>query len=221
MRSIPLVVTLVLIAAATSGCMGGFHSINGSGHVVTETREVSGIKGVEVAGSGKIILQQGDTERVEITADDNLMQYLTSEVTGSKLTLGTKDWVNVDPTDKVIYKVFVKDLNSLGISGSVEVEADGVRTDSLTVAVSGSGDIRISGQADEQKIAISGSANYEGQNLKSKETSLVVSGSGKAVLAVSEKLDVQVSGSGDVEYIGEPKVTQSISGSGSVKQRRS
>ena len=220
MRRALSVVIVAAVAIAASGCMH-LNAIEGSGHVVTETREVSGVKGVEVVGSAKVILKQGDTERVEITADDNLMEYLTTDVTGSKLTLGTKDWVNLDPTDKVIYKVFVKELNSLGISGSAELEAEGVRTDSLMVAVSGSGDIRISGEAGMQKIAISGSANYEGEDLKSKETSLVVSGSGKAVLAVSEKLDVQVSGSGDVEYIGDPKVTQSISGSGSVKQRRS
>lgn len=219
MRIVPYFVAVVLTGIVSSGCMG-FNSIEGSGHVVTETREVSGFTGIEVSGSGKVLLEQGDEERVEITADDNLMQHLSSDVTGSKLTLGTKDWVNLDPTDTIIYKVFVKDLKSLGISGSVVVEASGVRTDSLMVAVSGSGDIKISGEAEEQQIAISGSANYKAEDLKSKEVSLVISGSGEAVLAVSEKLDVQVSGSGDVQYIGDPKVTQSISGSGSIKQRK-
>jgi len=218
MRSIPLVVTLAFVALVTNGCMG-MNSIHGSGNIVSETREVSGITGIEVNGSGKIILKQGDTERLEIVADDNLMEHLSSDVSGSKLTLGTRNWVNINPTEKVLYKVWVKDLTSLGISGSAEVEADGVHTDSLLVAVSGSGDIRVSGEAGVQKISISGSANYEGGDLKSREASLVVSGSGKAVLAVSEKLDVQVSGSGDVEYIGTPEVTKSISGSGSVKPR--
>jgi hypothetical protein len=193
--------------------------VTGSGKVVTETRDVHGFTGVEVSGDAKVEIEQGDTERVEITADDNIMQYLQSEVSGSQLRLGPKN-VSLSTKDRIVYKVFAKNISSLAASGSVSIEAKNLKTASLDVAISGSGDVNIAGEADSQKIAISGSANYKAGELASKETALAISGSGKALVAVSDKLDVQVSGSGDVEYIGTPQVTQSISGSGSVKQRK-
>jgi hypothetical protein len=68
-----------------------------------------------------------------------------------------------------------------------------------------------------QKIAISGTADYKGESFNTKDTSISISGSGKAVLAASDRLDVQVSGAGEVRYIGEPKVTKSIAGAGIVE----
>jgi hypothetical protein len=211
---------VVLISAMTAvGCMG-LNRIGGSGKVITDSRNVTGFSGVEVSGDARVEVEQGDVERVEITADDNLMPYLLSEVVGSRLRLGPKNLVNLDPTERIKYKVFTRNLSSLDASGSVSIDAKNVKTDSLELAISGSGDIKIDGEASTQKIAISGSANYNAEHLNSKEATLAISGSGKAVLAVSDKLDVQVSGSGDVEYIGTPMITQNISGSGSIRQRK-
>lgn len=217
MRIVQTVLVLAL-AILNTGCFG-MNSVRGSGNVITESRDVSGFTDVEVSGAAKLIVEQGDTESLSITADDNLMQYLTSEVQGSKLRLGTKDFTSMSPTEDIIYRLSVKKLNSVGISGSVAADLKGIRTDSLTVAVSGSGEITVSGEADSQEIAVSGSAEYEAENFKTREASISISGSAKAVVAASEKLDVRVSGAGEVEYIGDPQVTKSISGSGSIRPR--
>ena len=216
MRVLQFRALLVLaFAAAASGCMG-MDNVHGSGKVITDKRSVSGFTGVEVSGDAKVVIEPGDTESVEVVADDNLMQYLDAEVRDSKLVLGPKNLTSLAPTERVTYRIVAKTLKSLDASGSVSVEAKGVQTDSLSVSVSGSGEIEISGEAKEQKVVISGSANYEAENLNSRDASITISGSGNAVVAVSDKLDVQVSGSGNVEYIGSPQVTKSISGSGSV-----
>ena len=218
MRTLKFAVVLALACLASS-CFGfgGGDTMRGSGNIKTESRSVSDFTGVEVSGSAKLIVEQGQTENLTITADDNLLQYLTSEVKSSKLMLGTKDYVSLQPTAPITYTLTVKRLNTLGASGAVIVDAKDLHTNELTVAVSGSGDITVSGEADAQKIAVSGSADYKGESFKTKDTSISISGSGKAVVAASNLLDVQVSGSGDVKYIGEPKVTKSISGSGSVE----
>jgi hypothetical protein len=152
-----------------------------------------------------------------VTADDNLLPYLASEVAGSKLMLGTKGLVFVSPTEPITYNLTVKKLNAIGASGDITVDAKDIQTDSLAVAVSGSGDVSISGESAEQKIAISGSADYKAENFKTKDTSIAISGSAKALVAVSTRLDVKVSGSGDVRYIGKPEITKEISGSGNVE----
>jgi hypothetical protein len=132
------------------------------------------------------------------------------------LTLGTEG-TSLSPTSPIIYNLTVRKLNSLAIAGAITVDARDIRTDSLTVAVVGSGDFSISGEASAQKIAIAGSVDYKAENFKTKDTSIAINGSGKALVAVSGRLDVQIMGSGDVSYIGEPAVTQNIAGAGSVK----
>jgi hypothetical protein len=199
--------------------MGG-NIIGGSGHVVTETRNVSGFTGVGVSGDAQVLVEQSDMERVEIRADDNLMEHLTSDVVGSKLVLGPRNLVGVRPTQRIIFKVFAKSLLDLETSGSISAEVKDVKSESFNVALSGTGDIKVSGETSKQTVSISGSGSFNGEHFASKEASLNISGSAKVVMAVSEKLDVQISGSGDVEYIGTPQVTQNISGSGAIRQRK-
>jgi len=209
--------TLFLVMLGLVSACFGLNSLHGSGNVKTEARTVKGFDRVDVSGSAKLIIEQGESESLTITADDNLLDYLTSDVEGSKLILGVKSGNSLQPTAPITYKLIVKKLNAIGASGSITVDAKDIQTDSLTVAVSGSGELSISGNSNEQKIAISGSANYKAESFSTKDTSISISGSGKAVLAASNRLDVEVSGAGEVRYIGEPKITKNISGSGIVE----
>src|SRR5687767_1144824 len=61
-----------------SGC--GLKTVDGSGNVVVEQREVSGFSAVSMSGFGELIIQQTGKESLSITADDNLLPLLTSKV---------------------------------------------------------------------------------------------------------------------------------------------
>jgi hypothetical protein len=201
------------LAFGVSAC----NAKRGSGNMKTESRPVSGVHSVEVSGSAKLIVEQGETESLSVTADDNLLQYLTSDVNGSKLTLRTEGAMSRSPTAPITYNLTVKKLNAIGASGEVTIDAKGIQTDSLAVAVSGSADISISGESPDQKVAISGSADYDAKDFNTKDTSIAISGSAKAVVAVTNRLDVKFSGDGQVQYVGMPEITKEISGSASVE----
>ena len=79
--------------------------VNGSGHVETETRQVSGFTGIDLAGSGEVTIEQGDAESLTIEADDNVLPELTSEVSDSVLTLGTKPGTTVRTLNPIRYRV--------------------------------------------------------------------------------------------------------------------
>src|SRR5262245_21825765 len=197
----------------------GFGGIRGSGNVITESREVSGFTAVSFGGSGQLVIEQSGAESLTITADDNLLPYLTSEVQGHTLRLETKDRTSVDPTRPIVYKLSVKNLDDIQVAGEAKVEAKGIQSENLRIGVAGSGEITINGTADQQDIAIAGSAKYQAEDLKSKVAAINISGSATAIVAASDKLDVNVTGSGDIEYIGDPVVTQKIVGAGSVRKR--
>src|SRR5438874_6398754 len=54
--------------------------VKGSGNIVSEVRDISGFDAVELKSIGMVTIEQGDREGVEITADDNLLPEITTEV---------------------------------------------------------------------------------------------------------------------------------------------
>ena len=194
--------------------------VNGSGTIITEQRDVTGFTGVCLRGSGALVIEQTGEESLAIVADDNLMPLLTSDVRDGKLILSVNDNTSIRPTEQITYRLTVKDLSEIEISGSGAADAKGIQTDRLASVISGSGKIIIAGKANEQVIVISGSGDFLGEGLKCKKAAITVSGSGKAVLAVSDTLDATISGSGSTKYVGEPKVNTKVSGSGSVQKKQ-
>jgi len=210
---------LILCGVVSSGaCFVG--SINGSGKVTTETRPVAGISAVTLSGIGQVIIEQTGTDSLTITTDDNLLPHIKSEMSGNRLELGLKEsFTNVNPTNDIIFKVTVKQLEELEISGSGKAEATKLNPERLSVGISGSGAVAMQGTAGDLNLEISGSGAFDGELLRSRNANVAISGSGGAVLAASDTLTASVSGSGAVEYIGNPKVTENVSGSGSVRKR--
>src|SRR5215471_21213935 len=109
-------ITIVALCVSLAGC-GTAEKVQGSGKVVSENRTVSGYDTVSLSGSGKLEIEQNGSEALSITADDNLMQYLTSEVKGHRLELQVKSGYNLSPSKQIVFKVGVKDLKEVGCAG--------------------------------------------------------------------------------------------------------
>ena len=219
------------LAALLTGCTVG------SGEIVTETRSVEGFDEIDLRGTGEVRITVDGTESLTIEAEDNIIDRLSSEVSGSTLILSVDRPIR--PTEDIIYTVTMASLEGIEISGSgaievsefstedfaVDVSGSGaasitdVDAETVFVRISGSGAVTITGDADELDLSISGSGSFDGDRLAVDTGDVDISGSGSATVNVSEILDVQVSGSGNVEYVGDPNVSVDSSGSGSVSRR--
>ncbi len=208
---------VILFSVILNGCFGP--TVSGSGHVISETRNVSGFSGVSLEGSGRMVIEQGGTESLTVTGDDNLLSHIETEVRGSTLVLGEKSGVRLSPSQDIVFKLTVRKLDSLDVSGSGVAQAKGLQSAKMKIDISGSGEVSAEGSGDDLDVAISGSGRFRGDSLKSKRTRVDISGSGSAVVASSDTLNAFVSGSGSIEYVGDPQVHQDISGSGSVRKR--
>jgi len=229
-----------VVAAATVAAGCSIPAIEGSGHVGSESRDVSGFHSVSLSLSGELHISQTGEESLTITADDNLLEYIRAEVRDGKLEIGLARECparSLRPTLTIRYELTVKDMDAVAVSGSANALAEELRSDAMAVAVSGSGnvvirvletervDVAISGSgsvslggtAPVQSIAISGSGEYDGGDLRTQRAAVAVSGSGDATIWAEEKLDVGLSGSGSVEYYGAPEVERRVSGSGSLR----
>ena len=194
--------------------------VAGSGKIVTEKRNVSGFDSIEFSGSGNLEVDQNGDESLSITADDNLLPLLTSEVQGTRLVLKVRSDSRLRPSQKIVYRIAARKLNEVACAGDTSAVLRSIHSDNLKLAVAGSGDITADGSADRQEVSIEGSGKYSGGGLKAKSVSINITGSGDAVVAASEELEVNVAGSGSIKYIGEPHITQNIVGSGTIEQQK-
>ena len=206
--ALPLLAVVLLLAACSV--------TRGSGQLATESREVSGFSKVELSGSGELTIQKTGTESLSISAEDNLLPRLTSEVSNDTLVLGTKPNATILPERPITYSVTVKDLTGVAVSGSGSTRIPDLATPGLNINISGSGTITVNGTVNDQDLEISGSGRYEAAQLTSKTVKADISGSGTADVLATDVLDVKISGSGTLTYTGNPQVQQEISGSGKL-----
>ncbi len=220
-----LPLALLLAAALALGACdhdyGGYHHVTGPGSIVgsgimaSEPRAVSGFNGIVLSGAGQLSIEQTGFESLEITADDNVLPLLTSDVVGGRLELGVQAGYSVSST-QVHYRLTVAELNEIVVSGAADIDASGLDTPFLEVTISGAAAVQLSGRADLQNVAISGAASYYAADLRSGDVRISVSGSAQAVVRASGRLEVSISGTGTVEYYGNPEVH--VSGDGTVRR---
>jgi hypothetical protein len=207
----------VVLAMLTVMLLAACSITRGSGQITSESRQVSGFSKVELSGSGELTIEQTGTESLTISAEENLLPKLTSEVSDDTLVLRSTSNAKIIPTQPIKYSLTVKDLSGLAVSGSGSVTMSKLATAALSTNISGSGAVTASGTADQQDLKISGSGRYQAEQLTSKTVKVDMSGSGVASVHASDALALHMSGSGTLTYTGDPKqVTQQISGSGKV-----
>jgi hypothetical protein len=106
---------------------------------------------------------------------------------------------------------------SLTLNGSGAMTVSQMQATAVHVRDTGSGNVRLSGQATDLDVNLNGSGNFEGADLKVQNAAVTTTGSGNVKVWVLTKLDARTSGSGDVSYYGQPTVTQNATGSGRVR----
>jgi len=238
MKSLKLIipVALILVASFTSCKKNLFNSIKGKGATVTEVRDLTGFNKISLSIDGDVNYVQDSVYFVEISAQQNVLDVITTEISGGELKIGADRWIRKHNGIKII--VHSPDLHGMTLSGSGNMESSSdiltpdlelnvsgsgnitlasVHTDQLEVTISGSGNIQVSGgAATNQKANISGSGNVEMDDLTANESDAKISGSGSVSVWSVNHLKATISGSGDIKYKGNPIVDANISGSGSV-----
>ena len=230
--------TIILSILACDVGFGG-QTVRGSGTVVEESRDISDISAVELAMQGTLFIEMGGSESLRIEADENLMEYIETDVRGGKLVIENRSGTNLRPSQQINFYLTVVELDSVGISSSGDIDMgpvqsgpfsvsisssgdltiNGLESSSLTVRISSSGDLEIlGGQVQRQDITLSSSGEYNAENLASAEAEVSLTSSGTATIRVSDRLSGRLSSSGNVRYIGDPQVNVNTSSSGRAVQ---
>ena len=116
----------------------------------------------------------------------------------------------------VVVEASVPELTGIDLSGSGDVDADGIDADAFEVRSDGSADIALAGTAGRLAVDLDGSGDADLAGLTAREARVAVNGSGDVDVRADARLDVDVEGSGDVRYHGRPVLTQHVDGSGDL-----
>ena len=227
-------VLILALAFSLSSCWEDY-SINGNGIVATESRWASYFDEIQSSGPFIVDVIYGEEYSIEVTAEDNLLEYIVTDVDNDKLKIRTQTGHNLhyhhpmqvqitmprlnearlSGSGKIRTGTFEVDHFSAHLSGSGEIESE-VFAREVGVRISGSGKVILSGETVEIDMGISGSGKILSYDLLQQYCDVKISGSGDAYVNVERRLDVSISGSGDVLFVNTPDIQSRISGSGKV-----
>lgn len=234
------ILTIATVILAISACTHGQirKTVSGNGDVVTKERNTSSFTGVRVSTGIDVYLKQGNNESISVEADENLHEYIITEVKAGVLHVYSD--ANIRKAERKRVYVTMKEVNSVRTSSAGDVIGETpVRTDRLQLSassagniklevyakdieadISSSGDITLSGEAETLDASLSSAGDLNAYNLQVKEADVSASSAGDADVNVTEKITARASSAGDINYMGNPKyVDVHSSSAGGIRKR--
>jgi hypothetical protein len=232
---------IILITTVLLSTFSYAQKVKGNGNMTTITRTTDAYDAISCAGSFDYVLVAGTEGKITLEGEENLLQYITTEVKGNKLVIKQKDKTNLNTSLNKSIKVTIpfKDINSVSLAGSgdlwnedvissnnFEVSLAGsgdvklkIESQAVNASLAGSGDLTLIGSTDSLEASVSGSGDFEASKLESNHTDISLAGSGDADVVSNKSLIARVAGSGDIEYRGNPeKEDTKVVGSGSISK---
>ncbi len=211
---------------------------DGNGKVVTEERNVSE-DFTEVRGSAglDVYLTQGDENKIVVEADENLLQYIETDIEDGKLHVTTSANIRHSEAKKVY--VTYKQLTNIEASSGADVTGNSVikserlslKSSSgadlkveifakeLTAKASSGADLEISGKASSLTADASSGSEIDAKELMVANCNAEASSGAEVSVNVKNNLETQVSSAGNINYYGDPiSVNSNKSNSGSVRK---
>jgi hypothetical protein len=191
--------------------------VGGSGKAGSETRTVPEFTEIEVSGALELRLGLQKPQSVVLGGDDNLLPLVTTDVTGKRLVIGSKQ--SLRPELDLVATVAAEDVSLVRCSGACKVTVTDLKNERFTLEVSGAGSLDASGETKELRIDVSGAGSVAAEKLAASSVTVRTSGAGDVAVGKADKLDVEISGAGSVSYQGDPAITKKISGAGSLTRK--
>jgi putative autotransporter adhesin-like protein len=211
---------LVLLTVLAAGCHGKFMSqIKGSGKRELQKRDVASFTSISAEGAFTIEVTCQKNQSLEVEGDDNVLEYVTTEVSSNILRL--KNTKNYSTSEPVKFRISVPNLEGLSVNGAGHVDIKGMNNDKFEIDTNGAATIVVAGTTKLIDVGANGAGKIDAENLHAARGVVESKGVVRVDLDVTNQLDVTVSGPSTVTYKGDPVVNKTIHGPGKVERRGS
>lgn len=215
----------------------GFVDVVGNGRLQTVERSAAGVSAVTLSTPGDLTIRLGQPPSLTITAEENVLPFLTSDLSGKRLVLGIEPHTSLRTTRAIEYLLTVPSLTAITVSSSGDVlgpvltatelelavkssgsiELAGVEATRVTTLIESSGNVRLrGGTIDEHTITIRSSGDLFAEDVRTRSATISLSSSGDANVWVTDWLDATLTSSGNVRYSGTPRITVHATSSGKL-----
>ena len=193
-------------------------SVKGSGQMGTEVRELSGFRKIDASGVFQIEIVAQKDFSVEVEADDNLLQYITTEVRHGALHLETERKLNTSNPIRV--RISAPDIEGIETAGAANVILTELKNGSLEIDSSGASKIKVSGETAKLVVDVSGATQVDAVGLAAENANVEASGASTVELLVNGNLKTNASGASTIRYAGSPRdVVKKSSGASTVSPK--
>lgn len=209
---------IILLGVGQAAAFDFGRGPKGNGDLETRELSLDEFNALEVGGAFEVDVRLGKRQKVAITVDENLWQYLETRV--------KNQWLKVDwdrkcrPSDECRIEIVVEKLEEISVHGAVDANIHDFRGDRFRFRLSGAGSLEMDGEVDDLEINLSGAGEVDTRRLKARRVDVRISGAGNAEVYASEGMKGRVSGLGSLTYHGDPENKEtSISGLGSIEAK--
>ena len=231
------VLTLIIVTLMLNiGCQGG--GIAGSGNTVTRTFDYDDFTVVDIHHGFHSDVTKSDEFSIEIVIDDNLLEYLDVDKSGSTLKirlLQPPEYRNVT----LEVKITMPDISKLDLSGGSHTNITGfnllhgltidlsegshlngnISATDVGLEISGGSHLDLTGSADNLNLIGSGGSHLTMGSFTAGDSTVKITGGSQASINVNGTLDVEVGGGSHVTYSGEPQIGDiNLSGGSTFKK---
>ena len=214
--AVALVVAVLAIAIAIAAAFDddSSHTERGSGVAITEDRNVSSFASVEVAGDNDVMIHVGSPQAVAVTADDNLVDRVTTTVRDGRLVIDNVGSFTTTAPMQVVASV--PSLDEVELSGTGSITISGMAEDEVVATLSGTGTLAASGTSARLTAVLAGSGRLDLHDLVAGDVTARLDGTGEIRVHATSTLDATLIGTGTIRYSGEPAVTSRNAGTGTI-----
>jgi hypothetical protein len=216
----------VVLLVISTGCAAT--KVEGSGNLTNKTFEFVDFTKVKAENGITVEISQSSTFKVEVVADDNVMEYIEVSKSGDTLKIKPKS-NTMFRSATMTAKVSMPSLHRLELSGGSEAEITSFSSsDDLSVKLSGGSHIsrfitpgtmevananfdlsggshvRLTGSASGLSVDCSGGSHINLEGFSVRNADIKLSGGSHATINISGTLNVDISGGSEVIYIGNP-----------------
>lgn len=208
------------------------------GEQTTQTRAAAGYTGINAGQGIKVNIAMGDSEKVEVTAPDDIIGKLVTEVKSGTLFIHWERKTNIKSTRLAEVNVTVKELQRIIASSGTTINADSIQSHDFMVEASSGSQVNMTINAQSVKansssgssIGISGKCQRtefsasSGSSIKAKELEsadgVATSSSGSSIcINAAVTLQAKSSSGASIRYVGSPTITEITASSGGTIKR--
>lgn len=196
-------------------CCAGYATNALAEQLLAQTYPIQNIREIFVGGGAKIEIIQGETESLRAEARKEVLERISVDATGERLTLKVKDknggffnWFNQN-NDKVKFIVQVKELTHLELGGAAQAQIGQLRGASLSLNSHGASHADISQlHISDLRIDLSGAGRLKIREIHGEQMKAGVSGAAQMeVTGAGSLTELRIDVSGASKYFAKAVAT--------------